>query len=247
MIINILKDTEWIDELVPHTEELLSFFVGFPNLHEWFIPAKYRQVKMSRNYCDEGLSEKDQIVYEREEYKLPFHLSNYLPLFLIKKLYSDKKDTLIEDVGTADGKLMYYLGKSGFRNFSTFDNWSECSKELYLKVISGLSCIENELSVNPVIINNTSAPRFCFIAPGIYPERECQFNPYRNIERDLSNLELIVFYCNILWEKEAKEALPRQGFTFLCQDTDHLGVAYCRNDKLKEFKEKLEDYTSNLT
>jgi hypothetical protein len=206
----------------------------------WFNPKNYRKQPFSRHYPF-----LDELINNRPEYKLIFHLSNYLPLFLIKLLYAERKDILIEDVGCGNGNLIYYLAKSGFKNFSTFDNWCECPKELFDEMMKevGVTPSLNILKVNPVVIHNSSAPRLCYIAPaidkGTYEPEDMR---YFKVERDLSNTELICFYCNKDWRIRADDILPKMDFTYLCRDNDELGYAYCRSDKITEFQGKLAQW-----
>jgi len=243
MIVNILKDTGWIDELEPYNAQLRQVHEKYYPMegNDWFDPDKYRQNPLSRLY-----PELDPVINYRPDYKLIFYLPNYVPLFLVRELYGDKRDILIEDVGTGNGNLIYFLAKSGFKNFNTFENFSECPKDLFndMMDVSGVTCEVNNLKVNPVVLNNSSSPRFCYIAPGIDAEGLVLLEDarYYQVSRDLSNVELICFYSNKHWEVIAPYILKPLGYSFLCRDTDHVGVAWCRNDKLKEFNEKLSKW-----
>src|SRR5665213_3160017 len=165
MIVNMLKDISWIDELEPHNKKLLEIHDKFGDLGWWFTPSRINQQPLSRMY-----PEIDEVICNRPEYKLMFNHGNYLSLFLIGKLYKNRKDVLIEDVGAGNGNLIYYLSKLGFRNFNTFDNWCECPKELFDEMTEGISCIVNDLNINPMIVNNVSAPRIAFLTIGLDPD-----------------------------------------------------------------------------
>jgi len=241
-VIDILKDISWINELEPYTAKLREIHQRYIlGLNDWFNPYKYREDPLSRLWPNT-----DKTINYRPEYKLPFYLSNYLPLFLIRELYKDRKDIQIEDVGAGNGNLIYYLAKSGFKNFDTFDKWCESPRLLFEDMMGSaqVSCRVNDLSINPVVIHNASAPRFCYIAPG-FDNRgfvDIEDRTYYRVKRDLSNVELICFYSNLHWEGMAYDILRPLGYSFLCQDTDHVGVAWCRNDKLKEFSEKIAQW-----
>jgi hypothetical protein len=173
----------------------------------------------------------DECQYRRE-YCLYLHCSNYLPLFLIDILYTrgcDTIDPLIEDIGGGMGWLFLYLNKRGFNNFHLWDNFSQLSESVARNFVveRNLNCDINNINLKPVITNNVGVP-------GILIR---EFNP---------NLELIVFYTNRALEEDAKTYLVNNGYSFLCKDTDDLSVAYCRNDKLEEFKQKLTPYDTAI-
>lgn len=249
MIINILKDIDWIDDLEKHNDQLIEANKAmcdryWPSVSGgWFNPLNVKMMPLSRIFPNVH-----DVINYRPEYKLVVTLSNYVPLFLIRELYKDRKDIQIEDIGTGNGNLIYYLAKSGFKNFDTFENFAECPKEIFDNVMSAAkaTCSIDDLNINPVVIHSASAPKVGWIGPGVDKNGVCdtdfyKYKKYYGIKRDLSNLELICFYCNTDWEEKAEKILPDLGYTFLCRDTDHMGNAYCRNDKLKEFTEKLED------
>jgi len=248
MILNILKDINWIDELAPHVAKLIDVHYTYPNVrteHDaYFDPGFYRLIPPSRTY-----PKLDPVINFRPEYKLPFNISHYLPLFVIRELYKDRKDILIEDVGAGSGSFIYFLAKSGFTNFHTIDAWCECPRQLFddMMVAAGATCQVNNFAANPVIIHNCSAPRFCFISPGIGPVSEVfKSNPewdyatYATLKRNLSNTELICFYCNNVWEDEADARLSPLGYVFLCKDSDRMANVWCRKDKFEEFRDKLK-------
>jgi len=201
MIVNILKHTNWINELANYNDLLFQINAKYIpiNKKHWFNPSKCRLAPLSRLYPN-----LDPVINFREEYKLLFYIPNYLPLFLIKTLYSIRKNIVIEDVGTGNGNLLYYLSKLGFKKFSTFDNFSECPRELFEEVITAanVNCAINELNVNPTVVHNASAPRFCYITPGLDINGVLQTEDYTyyKVNRTLTNLELICFYSNTHWE-----------------------------------------------
>lgn len=240
MVINILRDMDWINSLEGHNQTIrdvhykYTFKSNYYDLtkneaSDWFHPEMYRLAQLSRTYPDI-----DRVVNNRSEYKLIFYLPNYVSLFLIKELYSDRKDVLIEDVGTGNGNLLFFLSKLGFSNFHTIEIFCHCPKSLFDEMMQAgnINCKINDLTLNPVIVNNCSAPKFCFITLGLDKKEK----------RDLSNLELIIFYANRIWEEQAPKILEPQGYSFLCRDKDDMGLAWCRNDKWGEFTEKLDKW-----
>lgn len=258
MIINIIKDISWITQLERYNNDIIEVHSNytFPSYYDvtkneashWFNPVKYREAQLSRTY--------PKIAPEqyRKEYKLIFYLPNYVTLFLIKELYKNRKDVLIEDCGPGSGNLILFLSKLGFTAFNVFDKFLQCPKQLFVDMMQkgNINYTLNDFSVKPIVVNNCSAP-FTFITHGL--DKNCLFRSKAahseinkedaelSLNRDVSSLELICFYTNREWEKLAYKILPQQGYSFLCKDSDDMGVAWCRNDKLEEFQMKLKQYS----
>jgi len=233
MIIDIIKNPVLFEELKQYNRDISDVTANFKFsstydfsdgvISPWFNPANIRDLGLSRTYPN-----MDPCQY-RKEYSLYLHCSNYLPLFLIDTLYSrgcsSGADPLIEDIGGGMGWLFAYLKRRGFNNFHLWDNFSQLSEQTAKYFISyrELNCVINDASLQPTIVNNVGVP-------GVLVR---ELNP---------NLELVTFYTNRELEKSASAYFPANGFSFLCKDTDDLAVAYCRNDKLVEFKQKLKPY-----
>ena len=258
MIINIIKDISWINELEKYNNDIINVHSNytFPNssykpekneASPWFDPDKYRQAPLSRTYPNIAPEQ------SKAEYKLIFYLPNYVTLFLIKELYKDRKDILIEDCGPGSGNLIFFLSKLGFTKFNVFDKFLQCPKQLFIEMmqVDNIKYTLNNFLTKPTIANNCSAP-FVYITYGL--DKKFIFRSQAeaskmtpdvvelNLNRDVSSLELICFYTNRQWEEMAYKILKPQGYSFLCKDSDDMGVAWCRNDKLQEFKEKLKLY-----
>lgn len=239
MIINIIKNSQWIDELEQYNKTIkevsskYQFRTSWKTLKEneasrWFNPDRYRWAPLSRTYPIRAIEQ------NRPEYKLIENLPNYVTMFLIKELYKDKKDVLIEDFGCGMGRLIFFLSKLGFTNFHAIETFQQLPIQLFkdLMLVGNITYKLNNLSVSPVIVNNCNAP-FTFITHGFTHSTIC---------RDLSKIELICFYAKKGWEKLASKKLVSLNFAFLCKDNDNMTVAWCRHDKLKEFREKLKSY-----
>lgn len=255
MRINIIKDSTWIRKLAPHNDTIKQISRNYKfdyagkvpgynvekgEASEWFDPSRYRYAPLSRTY--------PKIAPEqwRKEYQLIFYLPNYVTLFVIKELYKDRTDVLIEDCGPGNGNLFFFLSKLGFNNFHAFDKFLQCPKQLFLDTMKAahVTCKLNDYTTSPVIVNNCSAP-FVFVTHGldnneIFTSKVATAE--HNIDRTLPDLELICFYTNREWEELAPKILTPQGYSFLCKDSDDMGVVWCRNDKLKEFTAKLKPY-----
>lgn len=256
MRINIIRDDTWICQLAPYNDILKrvsrNYTFDFPGripgydvnkgeASEWFDPSRYRDAPLSRTYPKRAPEQ------YKKEYQLIFYLPNYVTLFLIKELYKDRKDVLIEDCGPGNGNLFFFLAKLGFHNFHAYDKFLQCPKQLFLDTLNAANVTSklNDDTTSPVIVNNCSAP-FVFVTYGLDPQEifTSQITTAEhNRSRPLPDLELICFYTNREWENLAPKILKPLGYSFLCKDSDDMGVAWCRNDKLKEFQTKLTPYS----
>lgn len=232
LIVDIVKNPELFENLSKYNSDITKFMdnyrfdsnYDFSNkiISPWFNPKNVRNLGLSRTY-----PEMDACQYRRE-YSLYLHCSNYLAIFLINLLYANGccgEDILIEDIGGGMGWLFLYLNKLGFNNFHLVENFSQCSQESAKQFIfiNNINCQINNFKLNPVVVNNVGVP-------GVVLR---ELNP---------KTELIVFYTNRDLERDAYRYLSNNGYNYLCRDTDDLAVAYCRNDRLEEFRKKLVNY-----
>ena len=204
-----------------YTEEGADYDFANRTISRWFNPLAVKEYTLSRIYPNRDKCQ------DRPEYCLWLHCSNYLGITLINTLYNDRKDVSIEDIGGGMGWLFLYLNQKGFNNFHNWDDFSQLSREASQEFIDycKLKCEINNPDFVPIISNNVGVPASYF----------------RN-KKDLDKSELIIFYTNRALEKVAAVELPIRGFKFLCRDMDDLAVAYCREDKYEEFKNKLSNY-----
>lgn len=229
MIINIVKHSELFYDLEKYNSLISNYMSKFTFnstydlandiLSPWFNPKNVRNLGLSRTYphmCS---------VQYRSEYSLLLHCSNYLCLFLVAKLYNERKDIFIEDIGGGMGWLFLYLNKLGFNNFSLIENFSQLSRYAVENMFKtyGINCLINKESTFPKVVNNVGVPDFIL----------------REINPDL---ELVVCYTNRSLEAQAPKYFEEKGFKFLCKDIDDLAFAYCKNEKHLEFSKKLEKY-----
>jgi len=235
MIINIIKNPKLFFDLSKYNDGIKQVTNTFNFSGEydfdkrvispWFNPDNIRDLGLSRTYpnmCS---------VQYRKEYCITLHCSNYLPIFLINKLYSTRKDVLIEDVGGGMGWFFYYLSKLGFSNFQLFDNFSQLSQEAAEEFLSHFNIACNIVNPDkltgkipdPVVVNNVGIPHFVV--------RE--MNP---------GLELVCCYTNRSLEQQSVDYFAKHNFKFLCKDSDDLAFAYCRGDKYEEYSKILKEF-----
>lgn len=243
MIIDIFKDSPLFLGLQKYNITLQEvgakheYGSGKPSSY-WFDTNNARSLPLSRTnpYADPKIVADDR-------YCLVLYVSNYMSLFLLQLLYQDRKDILIEDFGCGAGWFIYYASKQGFNNFHMFENWTQVDRHLFEDVMKKgeIKYALNDKNTNPVFINSSGSP-FVFITYGLDDRDGLTY------KRDLSNTEMLCFYTNRDWENNlAHKALPKRGFRFLCKDRGDLAVSWVREDKYKEFKERLDIYEVNST
>jgi hypothetical protein len=230
MKINIIKDPSFFESLKYLNQKIEGLSSNFtynkpgeeydlPNgrISLWFNPKNVRDLGLSRTY-----PHMDACQY-RPEYSLIIHCSNYLALFLMKQLYSSRKDVLFEDVGAGMGWLYLYLQALGFNNFHSVDNFSQISEKAcrFFSDAHNLNVRFNQLDLTPIISNNVACPL---------------------MPRFTSGLELIINSTNPSAVEYLKSNADKNNFQFLCVDSDNLTISYCREDKYREFSCILERY-----
>ena len=180
-----------------------------------------------------------------EDWNLILHPNNYLPIFLVNLLYQDRKDIVIEDVCSGMGKYVYYLSKLGFNDFSLFDNFSGVNRELLDNLMKDIKYKVNRHDIKPVVSNLSAYPWYTspkiMGMPGLGGWDEgTDIPPKNNIPID--TCELFTFYCaSNIFETIGKYLLDN-GYVELCQDADFITVAYCKKERYKEFKGKIDFY-----
>jgi hypothetical protein len=234
MIINIFKDMQLWKDLAYYNMELIRASRYFqyneaekeydlPNnkISRWFDPRFIKEMPTSRTYPNIDPKQLE------EKYCLVLYNANYLNLFLISKLYNDRKDILIEDIGSGIGHLLVYLKKLGFDQFTIKENFSQMTEHClrtyldYFKINFEL----NNPNSNSRVMNNSGVPDSSVF----------------NLDNK-NNLELITCYTNNSLEKIAEDYFVRNGFKFLCRDIDNFSFAYCKENLYDNFKNKLKDY-----
>lgn len=213
----IFKNLEVYNQDIVETNFSFTLINKIPNA-TWFSPANIKLLPP---------------VNFDSRYELILYCANYLPLFLAEVLLN--KIDCIEDFGCGDGKFIYYLHCLGFNNFSVWDNWSQCPKELFenLMKIQAIRYSLNDRNKKPKLINNS-------MSPFVFPTQDFE-------TRDMSELELVTIYQNRDWQKNnVVNILEPKGFTYLCSDPNDFAKAYCKVEKYKEFKQKLEPYDTTI-
>jgi hypothetical protein len=149
------------------------------------------------------------------------YVPNYPALFIINKLYGDKKDVLIEDLGCGLSQITFYLSKLGFTNFSLVENYKFLTEALAKDFWNtGIKKYKlNEPNTQPIVS----------VIVGHHPMPK-EYTPSTEL------------YC--VYEKDTLIAdfEKLEAYKFLCRDSDGMINFYARNDKYDEFKSKLEPY-----
>lgn len=235
MIVDYTKDSIFWNGLKSYSNYLLivsngfnyrshNFNLGKDEVSNWFEPVRAKYQPIGRSFPEPHEASK------KEFFQLYLTLSNYLPLWLISKLYSDN-EILIEDIGVGDGKLEYYLSKLGFHNFHFIEDFSNLPKKLLDTNLKGVKYKLNDIQNNfPVVVVNSGSYT---VSADITP-------------RWTPSIELAICYTHEKFDcKEFTDRLEQWGYKLLCRDVDNLAIAFARYDKYAGFTEKLKLYESN--
>lgn len=186
----------------------------------WFDPTQFRECALTTSY-----PETDPITFN-PKFNLILYAANYLALFLINLLYQDKRNTTIEDLCGGAGYLIFYLSKCGFNNLYMTENFTQVSPLLLSAIVrkANIKLHLNIETVEPTVINIVGYPWF---------------------EKDWNkSVELFCIYpCDNMFKTIIPE-IESKGYKKLCEDSDYLCLAYCREDKFNEFMEKIKSYES---
>lgn len=188
-------------------------------ISRWFDPDFIKEMPTSRTYPNTAPEQ------FKDVYNLVLYNGNYLGLFLINKLFANRKDILIEDIGSGVGHLLVYLYRLGFNNFHIIEDFSQINKgslDLMMNTFD-IKYQLNNRELNPIVIHNSGVPDMSVF----------------NIK---PSIELFICYTNRTIENWAREYLPTKNFIYLGKDMDDFAFAYCREDKFEEFKTILKPY-----
>ena len=222
MKINYFKDMSFWNSLEKHNNYLLDVNRSDTYNKDYDLSLLNRTLPSARSYPHE-----DPNVVKDPRYFLALNSSYYMMLFLINKLYDNKK-VLIEDVGSRDGKFTYYLSKLGFSNFNIVEDFKYPTEASLRRTMQGVPFDLNNFYTEPTIVANAS--RF-------------------DISRDIAlrwtySMELVMGYTHEFYDCQYFiERAGRWGFKPLCRDFNDLSVAYCLEIKYDEFKDKLKEYS----
>ena len=233
MIINCFKD-KLFEDLKQHNQWIVDvcdrhiinpFGIGNHLWHScwWYDPRGQQKLHLTSSYRKLGkivFPEPDPKVYE-DRFCLIMYAPNYPSLFVINKLYEDRKDVLIEDLGCGLSQVCFYLTKLGFKNISLVENYKFITEALakdFWKTAFGNYKL-NEPNTQPIVSNIV----------GHHPMPK-EFTPSTEL------------YC--VYEKDTliEDFEKLEGYKFLARDSDGMINFYARNDKYDEFKAKLEPY-----
>jgi hypothetical protein len=186
----------------------------------WFHPGRIRDLPLTSTYPDVAPLLQDK------KFNLILYAPNYLSLFLIELLYRNRLDVMIEDYACGMGRLVYFLSKCGFKNFNCIDSFLQLAKCLLEDALRIAQVEEriNRFDIEPTITNIIGYPHF-----------------NRGI---ITTNELYIFYTNNHLCEWLEPQLKSDGYAFLCEDSDEMAKAYCRNDKYEEFKKKIKPYAT---
>lgn len=234
MRIDIFKNMEFWNNLSQYNNDIIEIYNkdGGKGSTNWFDPNYLNNIWIRKS------DKKGKFVINDlknpSNWKLILHPNNYLCLFLINALYSDNKNILIEDVCCGMGRLVYYLSKLGFNNFSMIDNFSGVTKNLFETMMKkgNINYILNQKEIRPIVSNLSCYPWY----HGVDDEGK----PCPKDILPIPECEIFCFYCaNVIFETIGKTLLE-SGYRELCQDEDCTQIAYCRANKLDEYREKLK-------
>ena len=234
MKIDIHKYSDPWDFLIKYNEDLFKVFLS-PEFHyggptsgydvlrggssPWFDPAQFREAALTTSY-----PETDPRTRDKERFPLFLYAPNYLPLFLINLLYEGKDNTSIEDLCGGAGRLVFYLAKLGFNNFYLAENFSQVSPHL-------LSAVMQEGDIDLKLNHSDVQPQVLILIG--YPWIPKGFR---------ESVELFCVYpCDNMFKTIIPE-IKEMGYKRLCEDSDYMCLAYCREDKYDEFIEKIKHY-----
>jgi len=224
MIIDIFKDPSWYaglekyNKVIGNAYNQFDFKIKKSSTDYWFRPGRVASLPLIDNWPKPNPLTKDK------KFSLILYAPNYVTLFLANVLYQDKKDVLIEDVCCGMGRLIFYLSKCGFNNFSLVDDFSQLPKGLMVSLMDSekIKYVLNEKDTKPSLVNIVGYPHF--IKP--FP----------------LSTELFCAYPNIRLTFWTMNEILTQGYRILGKDRNELMLFYCKESKYKEFYEKLERY-----
>lgn len=234
MIINVFKNLNFYKNLEKYNQDILDVCKNW-NFNTEEIPVNLEKKIVSRWFDPNFLKnlftlksfpEKSKL-YKENRFNLILTVENYSVLFLINLLYSNRKSILIEDVCGGMGRLLFYLSKCRFNNFSIIDNFCQVSQSMFEELMEKgkIKYILNDYKSQPIISNQAGATPAWI----------------KNIS---SNIELFCYtkhnkgYHKNLMQKQVN----KHNLVYLCTDSDDLNNFYCKESKYNEFKEQLKPY-----
>jgi len=241
MQINIFKRRDIFDKLIRYGNELITAWDTYNDYDGaksewWFDPRKTHLLEnpVLNQPREKRLRKRNQLNYDQLNYELYLYPPNYLTLLLVNLLYSNKKGILIEDACAGMGRLIFYLSKCGYTNFSIIEDFSQITKFLMegTLVTAGIKYLLNDFTTAPTVINIAGYP--------VYPKN--------NIP---NSVELFCCYGNEAIIKNTGKML-KENYRLLCFDHNNISLAFCRKDKYDDFYNiikslEFKDSTKNMT
>ena len=194
----------------------------------WYDPNHQKELLISHCYPAQSPIQRDL------KFDLQLYFANYPSLYVINKLY-DNKEINIEDQAGGMGRFAFYLSKLGFKNFHITENFTQLCEDMLVDMMKKgkINYRLNDSTFMPTVINLVGWTEMTINLEGVSGLAEPSFKP---------ETELLCLYNNITLRKGIeKKLISKSGFVFLCKDVDDLTYFYCKTEKLKEFKEKLNE------
>ena len=229
MKINIFNRADIFENLEKYNEDLCDAWDTYNDYDGakaewWFDPRRYAELEstMIGQPRASRLRRRNQLDHNSIDYRLFMYPPNYLTLLLINLLYPNNKGILIEDACAGAGRLIYFLHKCGYVNFSIMEDFSQVTKFLLDGTLTnaGIQYVLNDYKSRPKVINIAGYP--------VYPKNHVP-----------DSVELFVCYGNTT-TLDVIQKLFKGNYVELCTDHNMISVAFCRRDKYDDFYKKIK-------
>lgn len=247
MIINAFSNPSLFTDLIPYNKDIEDICSRYTydngpsgmdlnanRMSEWFDLKNLKNLLLSEFYPDKAPFQDDPAWLS----KFPLHMyfPNYVSLFLIKILFPNP-DVLIEDLAGGMGKFIYFLAKSGYKQFSLIDNFTQVTEGAARALFThgNIDCSINTFSLNPKVVNLVGHPFYPHPRISEHLELLITYN-----RRDLVVQADGVLYLESMGKGTSiNEYRKIEDLVYLCSDQDHLINCYCKKSKVEEFTMRL--------
>ena len=212
---------------VTFAEEDQSYDLRHNHVSYWYNPDKLSDLAISHHY-----PHKTHGLTRHPKFNLLIYFPNYISIYLINLLYSDRKTVLIEDMAGGDGRLSLYLSKLGFSRFNITENFTQLSKFLLNQMMKRgqVPYTLNAKDTEPTIINLVGWTELTRPDWPLSCEFACFYNNTRLTKEEDGK-------CFVLSPSGSYIEMP--DFVHLCTDIDQLTNVFCHRSKLEEYTEKI--------
>jgi len=241
MIVDVFKDnTQFFQKLqgynsvikevckkVTFNSESEEYDLPRNRVSRWFDPNYLRYLYFPKYYPHQTKDTHDP------KFNLVLFFPNYITLYLVNLFYQEKKHVLIEDMACGMGRLVFYLTKLGFTNFSLTENFSQLSKFLFDEMMKAgkVNYVLNDSTTNPIVLNIVS---WTAMTRTDFPSSTEVFFAYNDVGKLVEKIDG-KFHVKV----PSGTNIEMKDFVFLCNDVDELMRVYCRKDKYDEFKTRM--------